>query len=185
MARAVSRKSGGKRKTTMRRSPKRQVRKSPVKRRSPKKQVRKSPVKRRSPKRQARKSPVKRQSPKKQTQTPVNPCVYLVTVAPKATISSMERVPRTEMNRDLVAAISAWYQELVKLFVSRYSVISDVQVTHDDEFIYVRFKSETEKASDWFVEDLEDPDDDGNYPLSYNGQMYLIDGEIKNKQCIM
>jgi hypothetical protein len=83
-----------------------------------------------------------------------------------------------------VAAISAWYQEQVRRIASRYSVISDVQVTHDDEFIYIRFKSDTEKASNWFVEDVEEPDEDGNYPLSYNGQMYLIEGEIKNKQCI-
>jgi hypothetical protein len=68
----------------------------------------------------------------------------------------------------VVDMVVDWYKKQIEDFD-----VVDVSYNTKTKLLTIKYKGEVE-----YPKFLADPDDDGNYPLQYNGKTYLVIGEI-------
>jgi hypothetical protein len=166
-------KKGSLGKKISKRSPRKISSRKPARKTSPKRSPRKT-----SPKKTRKTSPKK--SPRKSTPQTRGGCLkQRVYIKP----GLVPQVPIEEGN--LIKMVEKWYRERVmdqsRMFGSSVSV---KKVDYDKGYITVDMTSSDEKAIDEFSNLIEDPDDDGNHPIKYQGEDHTIYGSIRMKKCL-
>lgn len=86
---------------------------------------------------------------------------------------------------DLLHLVEKWYSDKISRIVKmNEGMVSVDNMSFSDGYISLDISAPSIKYMQMFRDSIEDPDDEGNFPIRYEGDEYYVYGSIKMRECI-